>query len=210
MAASQVRAVLSALAVASQRPSGLNVTAETAPSWLITRRGWPVAASQVRAVPSVLAVASQRPSGLNASPSTPSGAVNESERWLEGDCHQRLAVGGTPDTDGVAGTARRQPPAIRCEGDCMVTRTFMADAQELLSGCGIPDPCRSFVGGNEPAAIGAEQDGPRTMRQVQMLPCSGDVPDQYRPSGGLAASHRGSTPNATELITAYQLPVCST
>ena len=69
MAGSHSRAVLSMLPVASSRPSGLNVTPLTQPSWPVrVRRQSPVAGSHSRAVPSSLAVASSRPSGLNATP----------------------------------------------------------------------------------------------------------------------------------------------
>jgi len=67
VAGSHSRAVLSALAVASSRPSGLNATPLTSLVWPVrVRRCSPVAGSHSRAVPSALAVASIRPSGLNA------------------------------------------------------------------------------------------------------------------------------------------------
>jgi hypothetical protein len=67
VAASQIRAVRSSLAVASHLPSGAIATASTPPAWPVrTARSSPVAASQIRAVPSRLAVASQEPSGATA------------------------------------------------------------------------------------------------------------------------------------------------
>ena len=68
--ASQIRAVPSRLAVASQVPSGAIATASTASVWPVrVARGVPSAA-QIRAVPSQLAVASQVPSGAIATAST--------------------------------------------------------------------------------------------------------------------------------------------
>src|SRR6185369_2263436 len=61
--------VLSMLAVASSRPSGLNATPRSPAAWPVrVRRQSPVAGSQSFAVLSSLAVASSCPSGLNTTP----------------------------------------------------------------------------------------------------------------------------------------------
>ena len=70
--ASQIRAVLSALVVASHVPSGLIVTPVTCPSCSKRARSRPVRASQMRAVLSSLTVASHWPSGLIANAFTKS------------------------------------------------------------------------------------------------------------------------------------------
>ncbi len=67
LAASQMRAVPSSLAVTTRVPSGLKAAEATALVW--PRRSvssLPLAASQMRAVPSSLAVTTRVPSGLKA------------------------------------------------------------------------------------------------------------------------------------------------
>ena len=64
-AASQIRAVLSPLAVTMNLPSGLKAVELTLSLWpLNVGSSWPVAASQMRAVWSSLAVTMNLPSGL--------------------------------------------------------------------------------------------------------------------------------------------------
>ncbi|MGQ0717772.1 MAG: hypothetical protein ACT4NP_10755 [Pseudonocardiales bacterium] len=65
----QIRAVLSSLAVANRRPSGLNTTFHTRWLWVTVASSLPVLAFQIRAVMSSLA--SRRPSGLNTAPHSP-------------------------------------------------------------------------------------------------------------------------------------------
>src|ERR1700739_461926 len=62
------RMVLSLLADAIRRPSGLNATLHTPPVWSVSGSptGWPVRVSHNRTVPSSLADARYWPSGLNA------------------------------------------------------------------------------------------------------------------------------------------------
>src|SRR5271169_1151514 len=63
--ASQMRAVSSCDAVATQRPSGLNAASETMSSCPVRTIDAPVCTFQIRAVLSSDAVTTDRPSGLN-------------------------------------------------------------------------------------------------------------------------------------------------
>ncbi len=81
MTASQIRTVLSPLAVASQLPSGAIATACTQSVWPVRVCRWaPVTASQIRTVLSPLAVASQLPSGAIATARTAAGVAGEGVR----------------------------------------------------------------------------------------------------------------------------------
>ena len=65
------RTVVSELAVAMSRPSGLNATTKAESVWPSSvRTGVPVTASQIRAVASSLAAATTRSVGLNATDQT--------------------------------------------------------------------------------------------------------------------------------------------
>ncbi len=122
--ASQSRAVRSAPAVKTDRPSGLKATLLTRPSCRKGRpSGWPVATSQIRAEWSQLAVASRLPSGLNATP--------RPGRRAAGSLPRGPPVAVVPEPCRVLGSGGRHGLAVGaedCDPDFAVVRAVCAAA----------------------------------------------------------------------------------
>src|ERR1039457_1277403 len=179
-AASQIRAVPSLLAVASQVPSGATATAVTQSVWFFrTARSRPVAISQIRAVPSLLAVASQVPSGPAATaltkPVSPSRARSRPVAMSQTRTGLSLlpVASQVPSGAAAVATALTEPAGLPRRA-----RSRPVAMSQTRTGLSLLPVASQVPSG---ATVSATTVVPGGLSRGAALMAGGDVPDPDRP-----------------------------